>query len=61
MTTGNQARAGKRDAFKAEKGVRANLADSINTAFAARNTKPSVNPQLESVEDTVNVGKKKKK
>jgi len=60
MTTGNQARAGKRDAFKAEKQVRANLADSINAAFKARNPGVSVTKTLESVEDTVNVGKKKK-
>lgn len=56
--TGNQARAGKRDAFKAEKGVRANLANSINNAFKARNPGVTVKDTLESVKDSVNTGKK---
>lgn len=35
-TTGNQAREGKRAAFKAGKQERSNLADTINTAFRTR-------------------------
>lgn len=35
-STGNQARAGKRAAFKEGKTERSNLADSINAAFKSR-------------------------
>ncbi|CAB4127649.1 hypothetical protein UFOVP94_35 [uncultured Caudovirales phage] len=56
-TTGNaSARKGKREEFKASKGERSNLADSINSAFAARTFNldgPKVNAKVESVEGDV--------
>lgn len=58
MTTGNAGRDGKRQAFAKEKGVRANLADSILGAFVNRKPQsPAVKSGLESVKDTVK-GKK---
>ena len=51
--TGNSARQGKRAAFQEGKAERSDLAKSINSAFAARHTEPSVDPRLESVKDTV--------
>jgi len=51
--TGNSSRAGKRQAFQAGKDERNSLADSINAAYAARNTTVEVNSKLESVKDTV--------
>lgn len=52
-TTGNQARAGKRAAFKEGKAERSSLADSINSAFSKRHTEDFVDAKLESVKDTV--------
>lgn len=58
-TTGNQARAGKREAFKSSKQERSNLADSINSAFVARNPGVSINPKLEGVKVAQEVKPKK--
>ena len=53
-TTGNaSARPGKREAFKASKGERANLADSILTAYTKRTDPPYKTTKLESVEGDV--------
>lgn len=55
--TGNAAREGKRAAFKAGKEERSNLADSINSAFKARNTTVYVNPKLEPVKEPIKAPK----
>jgi len=55
--TGNAAREGKRAAFKAGKEERSNLADSINSAFKARNTTVHINPKLEPVKEPIKAPK----